>query len=110
MSEIDPTDIEAIQQKQAEKKQHARHLDEIRNSDLQRLMSAKWGRRIIWRLLEDCGVFRSTFNESALLMAFKEGNRNLGNQYLAEITSLCPDRYIEMLKENKHGPGKHKRS
>lgn len=75
---------------------------QIQQDDTRWLMSTKRGRRIVWRLLEVSGVHRISFNADAMVMAFNEGNRNYGNQFLAEITSLCPDRYLEMLKEQRN--------
>ncbi len=99
--EIDPLDTEAQEQTQRNRAESAKRTLHIHHDDTRRLMSTKWGRRIVWRLLEQSGVFRLSFDTNAISMAFNEGNRNLGNQLLAEITSLCPERYLEMLKEQK---------
>lgn len=67
--------------------------------DIKWLMKSKQGRRIVARLLDKAGVYRLSFHTNALQMAFNEGNRNLGNSLLAQITVLCPERYVELLNE-----------
>lgn len=68
-------------------------------SDIRWLMESEQGRRIVWRLLNRTGVFRSSFSSDALAMAFAEGNRNTGLQLLAQVHELCPDLYPEMVRE-----------
>lgn len=70
-------------------------------ADLKWLMGHEEGRRIAWRLLEEAGVFRSSFSMDGLQMAFSEGNRNQGIKLLAEIHEHCPVRYTQMVKEQK---------
>lgn len=62
-------------------------------------MSNKRGRRIVWRLLEQSGVFRLSFNTNAMQMAFAEGNRNFGNRTMSLIHAHCPELYTTMVKE-----------
>lgn len=69
--------------------------------DLKWLMSSKRGRRIVWRLLERAGVYRSSFNTNAMTMAFNEGVRNEGLRLVAQCAQHCPGSYAEMLAERK---------
>lgn len=71
--------------------------------DLKWLMSSKRGRRIVWRLLEQAGVFRLSFNPNAMQMAFNEGGRNYGNRTLGQIHAYCSELYPVMVKENTDG-------
>ena len=73
---------------------------ENEEADLKWLMGSKRGRRVVWRLLDQSGVFRLSFNTNAMQMAFAEGNRNYGNRTLAMIHALCPELYPQMVKEN----------
>jgi len=68
-------------------------------NDFRTLMGLKEGRRFVRRLLETTGVTRTSFSTDALLMAFKEGNRNLGIMLMDEIAQTCPKRYGQMQKE-----------
>lgn len=74
---------------------------ELEIEDLKWLMSHRQGRRIASRLLDKTGVFRLSFNTDHALMSFNEGQRNSGLGWLAQITTHCPDHYMEMLKESK---------
>jgi hypothetical protein len=67
--------------------------------DLLWLMSDKRGRRIVWRLLGESGVYQVTFTGDALTSAFREGRRSRGLDLLAAINQHCPERFSEMQKE-----------
>lgn len=96
-----PYDLQRTEVAQRERQNKAQAERQVEADDIRRLMSSKWGRRFVWRLLDAAGVFKLSFNTNAMTMAFNEGNRNYGNRLLADITSLCPERYMEMLKEQK---------
>lgn len=100
MADYDPTDLRK-QQTTREDEAHRRRLAaEVEVLDVKWLMGSKRGRRILWRLLEQAGVFRLSFNTNAMQMAFNEGNRNYGNRTLDLIHSTSPDLYLVMLKES----------
>ena len=69
--------------------------------DLKWLMSSPRGRRITWWLLEKAGVNRTSFNNSGSVMAFNEGQRNMGLMLQAQVLDAAPDRYFEMLTEGR---------
>jgi hypothetical protein len=96
----DPTDIAS--QEQAQKKQELQDQlgKESEEADLKWLCSTKRGRRIVWRLLDQSGVFRLSFDPNCAKMAFNEGNRNYGNTTLAKIMNVCPELFLTMTKEN----------
>lgn len=100
MSDHDPLDIRGQERAQAERNLRERIARENEDSDVKWLMSSKRGRRFVWRLMDQAGTFRSVFNTNAMAMAFAEGNRNTGLRILAMVTSLCPEHYPAMLKEN----------
>lgn len=99
----DPLDIDGQERNAESMSAKARIEEEIEKSDIKWLMSSKTGRRIVWRLLDASGVFRLSFNQNALTMAFNEGNRNYGNRMLSTIIALCPELYTVMMKEQKNG-------
>ena len=96
-----PTDIHEQERLQIDKELKKRLERETEESDIKWLMAGKQGRRIVWRMLERSGVYRSTFNSDSMLMAFAEGNRNSGLMLMTQVTTLCPDEYAEMLRESK---------
>ena len=77
----------------------ARLRQETEEADYRCLMSTVQGRRIVWRMLERAGVFRSSFSSDAMAMAFNEGNRNSGLALLATVSNLSPAEYVEMMEE-----------
>lgn len=98
--EIDPQDLVAqdAARKLVSEVKHLRRQTEV--EDFKWLMGNKQGRRYVWRLLEQAGVFRSTFrldNE----MAFLEGMRNMGITIIADIHEICPEKYQLMIKEQQ---------
>ena len=96
----DPFDISAQEKSQSDTETRARLAQKAEEDDYQWLMSSRRGRRVVWRLLEQAGVFRSSFNPTAMQMAFNEGNRNFGIRTLGLIHQYCPELYPQMMKEN----------
>lgn len=97
--EHDPTDLEGQEVARERKARRERNNRDTEESDLKWLMGSRRGRRIVYRLLEQAGVFRSVFNTNAMQMAFAEGNRNYGLRTLTLLTTHCPELYTAMLKE-----------
>ena len=102
MSEYNPLDLKS-QQKSKDNKKFVDRIDrQNEEADIKWLMSSKRGRRLVWRLLEQAGVFRSSFNTNAMGMSFSEGNRNYGLKLLDQVHTLCPELYPTMIKEQKN--------
>ena len=70
-----------------------------RREDLRGLMDDARGRRFVWALLGDAGLFRSSMAHTAELTAFYEGRRDTGLVLLAELMRLCPGQYALMQAE-----------
>ena len=68
-------------------------------NDLRDMMSSRTGRRTMWRLLDQCGVFRISFTGNSTTF-FNEGQRNVGLKYIALINAFFIDEYVEMVREN----------
>ena len=100
MSDYDPTDVQAQEAARKSQDREQKLSKDTEESDFKWLMGQKRGRRIIWRLLDQAGVFRLSFNTNSMAMAFAEGNRNFGNRTLSLIHSHCPELYPQMVKEN----------
>ena len=99
MSNYDPLDLRSQERSKADRELRERLVRENEEADIKWLMGNKRGRRIIWRLLDQAGVFRSSFNTNAMTMSFAEGHRNYGLRILALIHSQCPELYPAMMKE-----------
>jgi hypothetical protein len=100
MSNFDPLDTRGQELAKAERAARDRLQRDEEVGDIKWLMGGKRGRRIVWRLLEQSGVFRLSFNTNAMQMAFAEGNRNFGNRTLTQIHAHCPELYLTMVEEN----------
>ena len=99
--EHDPLDLIGQERTAARSAEEERLAKEKETGDLRWVMSTKQGRRFMWRLLSRAGVFQSSFSTNNAVMAFNEGNRNAGLQQLNDVMEACPDRYTEMLAEQK---------
>lgn len=102
MSDHDPLDIRGQERLRADKAARERLAQEAEEADIRRLMSSKWGRRFLWRLMDQAGVFRLSYAPDALATAFAEGNRNYGLRILNLIHALAPEHYPAMLKEQSN--------
>ncbi len=71
------------------------------DADLMWLLGHKEGRRIVWGMLGRSGIMRPVFNTNSMQMAFNDGVRNEGIKLFADISRVCPESYIQMMKENK---------
>lgn len=100
MSQYDPLDLKGQERAQEDRELRERVSRDSEGEDIKWLMSDKRGRRMLWRLMEEAGVFRSSFNTNAMAMAFAEGNRNYGLRILSLIHAICPRQYPVMMKEN----------
>ena len=72
----DPLDLRGQERDRADKELRERLDRQNEEADVKWLMSQKRGRRMVWRFLDQAGVFRSSFSTNAMQMAFAEGNRN----------------------------------
>lgn len=66
--------------------------------DIQFVMGDKRGRRFIWWLLGNTGLFRSSFTGTRET-DFREGGRNIGLQLLDELIVNCSELYLLMERE-----------
>jgi hypothetical protein len=69
--------------------------------DLRQLLSTKWGRRMVWRILERTGQHRTSFTGNSTTF-FNEGQRNIGLWLVDEVLSADTNQYLTMIKENNN--------
>lgn len=97
----DPTDTH-LQERDALLEEHqAREIRKLEVADLKWLAGNVQGRRIIWRLLDRAGIYRTSFNHSGSLMAFNEGKRDMGLFLLAEVSEASPNGLLKLIAENQ---------
>ncbi len=99
MAKIEPSDLVAQEQQEAQDARKKKLARQREIDDFRWLMGTVQGRRFVWRLLEQAGVFRTTFRLDSGETAFLEGNRNMGLLLINEVHALCPDKYQVMAKE-----------
>ncbi len=100
MNTRSPIDTRALQRERQAADDRQRAARDREKDDFKLLMSEKWGRRIAWRLLDRCGVFRTSFTGNSETF-FNEGKRNIGLMIVGEIHDVCPEFYHLMLKEQQ---------
>lgn len=84
----------------ADRQRRRRFAAEREDSDLVWLMNQREGRRFVWRLLKACHLYESSFTGDNATF-FREGERNVGLQILADIVRLCPELHARMFSESQ---------
>ena len=100
MSTYDPFDLASQQRTKQETAERNKLTHDEEIDDIKWLMGSKRGRRIVWRLLERTGVFRSSFTGNSETF-YREGMRNIGLVLMAQTNEAGPDLYASMVKEHQ---------
>ena len=100
MTEHDPFDTSAPERHAADRMKADKLVSLTEAEDWKWFMSGKRGRRIVHRLLETTGVYRSSFTGNSTTF-FNEGQRNVGLRVLALVHEHAPEQYAAMIAENK---------
>jgi len=66
---------------------------------LGRFLGEPAGRRWVYQLMGECGVWTTAGVSNALALAFREGSRFIGLRLQAEAMQANHDMYLKMLKE-----------
>lgn len=90
-------DIDEQQQEAVAAQAEARRVE---IEDVKWLMADKRGRRIMWRLLAEAGIYRTSFNNSGSVTAFNEGKRQIGLVFVGEVNDYAAHQFLVMLKEH----------
>jgi hypothetical protein len=96
----DPTDLRALDRRQAKADEERARRRQLERDDIAWLMGSLRGRRIVWRLLETCGVYRSSMTGNSETY-FREGMRNVGLILLRDVHDAASDEFLTMLKEHR---------
>ena len=92
----DPDSVELAKQK--EELARKQELNDIRT-----VLSNASGQRLIWKLLDRCGAFRTVFNSDSLNMSYLCGQQDLGHFLMAEIQQADGNLLYKLMKENNKG-------
>jgi hypothetical protein len=92
--------VDVFNQEEQKKKvaQASERLQQRQQSDMRKVLGLPEGRRVIWRLLSEAGVFRSSFTGDSQTF-FNEGKRSLGLLIVSEVLAAHPDSYSVMQRE-----------
>lgn len=96
----DPTDLNRIEREAEATELQARETRRKELDDLRWLLGHPQGRRVIVRLLDKTGMFRTSFNHSGSVMAFNEGRRDMGLFITAELSEASPEGFMKVLLEH----------
>lgn len=88
-------DAKSNEQLQKEAKEHQEQIEK----DIVKTMSEPHGRRFVWQMINDAGVFKPSFTGNSTTY-FNEGSRNLGLKYLELTRKLCKKSFLKMIDEN----------
>jgi len=93
---------DADQVKEAGRREKFRARQEC--DDLRAVLATPFGRRLVWKYLEACGVFSQSHvtGEAPLATAFNEGRRSIGLRLFDEVTRHDPGAYAVMVKEARN--------
>lgn len=97
----DPTDLEGIAREAEEDRERLKQERLKWAEDLRKVLKAPEGRNVLWWILSNAGVFRSSYTGDANSTFFKEGARNLGLTVLNEVLTHGPEFFDLMMQENR---------
>jgi len=76
------------------KRQHNRKVGDLRS-----ILKKPEGRRFVWELLGDTGVFRSVFALNSNQTSFNEGRRDVGLELLQKLNEADASAFAQMQRE-----------
>lgn len=72
----------------------------IIENDMKFILSKREGRRFLWHLMSNAGVFQTSFSVTAEQTAFKEGRRDVG-LWILNRALRDQNGYLMMVKESE---------
>ena len=100
MNQHDPSDIAGHEKSQRERQKRQRSDAYMEDDDMKWLMGSRQGRRIMHRVLDRAGIFRTSFTGNSETF-FREGERNVGLILFNQIMVACPESFTQMMKDQK---------
>ena len=100
--EGDETTFDASNPRHVKKRRdESKRTDNKRDAFLSAMMEQPEGRSWMWWLMEQTNMYHASFSPNAMVMAHKEGARNVGLAVLAEVMRVAPAEYLLMMKERQ---------
>jgi len=85
--------------KNLESKREARQRRDREINDMQRVLKLPEGRRFVWRILSQCGIFHASFTQNSMQSSFNEGRRDIGLGLLGDLNEADVFAYAKMQQE-----------
>jgi len=76
---------------------------DIEKEDFKNVLSTKSGIRFVAKLIDMCGVFRTSFSSDPIKTAFMEGQRNIGLYLLDKAIDIDRKFLYNIQEEFKNG-------
>jgi hypothetical protein len=70
--------------------------------DLRAVLDLPHGRRLLWRLMGEAGLFSTVWDPSSKIH-YKAGQQDFGRYILLEVVAARPDAYPQMISESQIG-------
>lgn len=99
MSESTSSDLRAEQEREAQARRLRDNRKATEKDDLIWLMEQVRGRRVLWSILEEAGLFRSSFTGTTNETFFREGERNVALKLQAKLMMADKLKFSAMLQE-----------
>lgn len=80
-------------------KKKEKSLRDSQQNDLRVVLNSDSGRRVLWRIMSECGTFNSIWHPSAAIH-YNSGKQDLGHWLMGEITETDEESLFKMMKEN----------
>lgn len=90
-------ELYAAKKKEIEERSRKRRDREI--SDLKKVLSAPEGRRFLWRVMGEAGIFRTSATGQTNTTFVNEGRRQIGLMILADIMEAKAEAFTQMQRE-----------
>jgi len=68
--------------------------------EVRQLLRTPYGRKFLWRVISECGVFKTLSYDEELGMAIKSGRRDIGLWLLREIDEADKNGYLKLIQED----------
>ena len=102
MSLKDPEDFN-LGEKSEEAKKSDQEFSKLRareTGDMRKVLSMSEGRRVIWKLLSEAGIFRDPFNQNSNLTSYALGQKERGLTLLSMVMEADASAFYQMHRES----------
>lgn len=96
--EVDVGSSEQV--KKGKKKHQLKREQEV--EDIKKLLESSWGRYFVWRILQECDMFKTLSGYDPHEMYRRSGKRDVGLWIVKELEDVSEDAYLELVRESKH--------